>query len=146
MTVLDRSFVGRKFPAFRVILPTDLGRAFRELLRPGRSEADASSLPWNWPAILTGHGTAGLIHVWEELAVDPTGVRLLSEEFVHFHEPLGGVEVIGLMEIEDIAATVEPQAGIEDQADFRVDFRDLEDRLLATYRFSCRVPTAGTQG
>ena len=96
----------------------------------------------NWPAILTLHGTACLITVWEDMGVDPFDVRLISEQFAHFRDPEADEELTGQVHVEDISQSVEPDIGIEEQVDLLVNFRDRSDRPVANYRSSYRISLA----
>jgi hypothetical protein len=141
--VIDRALVGKKYPAFAVIVTEAFRRQLWELFRSVSSAAAISeSLLANWPAILTLHGTACLMTVWEDLGVDPLNVRLVNEKFDHFREPAANEELIGQIHVEEISQSVEPDTGIEEQVDLLVDFRDPSDKIVANYRSSYRIPLA----
>jgi len=143
LKVIDRALVGKKYPVFAVIVSEAFRRQLWELFRSASSAAAIpESLLANWPAILTLHGTACLMTVWEDMGVDPLDVRLVSEDFDHFREPETNEELSGRVQVEDISQSVEPDTGIEEQVDLLVDFRDPSDKLIANYRSSYRIPLA----
>jgi hypothetical protein len=139
--LIDRALVGKEYPPFAVTLTEDWLRQWRDLfaLVSGLS-APQTSVPTNWPAILTLHGTACLMNIWEDLGVDPLEVRLVGEEFEHLLPPVVGEEIEGRLRIEEISECIEPETGIEEQVDFAVGFRDRFGSKLAVYACSYRIP------
>jgi hypothetical protein len=141
--MIDRSCVGKAYAPFAVILTEDwLAEWYALLSRAAGNSSPSPGLPLNWPAILTLHGTACLLHVWEDLVVDPLQVRLVREEWRHLAAPQVGQEIQGRLSIEEISEHVEPETGIEEQVDFAVEFHDLAGRKLAVYACSYRIPLA----
>jgi hypothetical protein len=96
----------------------------------------------NWPAILTLHGTACLMTVWEDMGVDPLAARLIAEKFAHFRDPSSDEQLTGQVQVEDVRETVDSDTGIEEQVDLLVDFWDSSEQLIATYQSSYRIPLA----
>jgi len=89
-------------------------------------------------------GTACLLTVWEELGVDPMGLRLYKEEFVHLRRPKLRERLCGRVTVEDVSDHMEPSRGIEEQVDLAVRFHDSKGDLVAVYLCSYRVPVAPT--
>lgn len=139
--MIDRAWVGKAYAPFVVSLGEDWLVEWHELF--ARASGIASStrgLPVNWPAILTHHGTACLLHLWEDLGVDPLEVRLVSEEWKHLGKPVVGEEIRGSLRIEEISEHAEYETGIEEQVDLSVEFHDGKGCTLANYVCSYRIP------
>lgn len=139
--MIPREFVGKQFPPFKVTISEHLSRSLLELAQP----ADSQNLPsWppptNWPAIMTLHGTACLMNVWEELGVDPLDARVAKEEFRHFGRPTPDEELTGRVWIDDIREFIDEESQICDQVDLAADFFTADGARLAAYRCSYRVP------
>jgi hypothetical protein len=143
--VIYRGFVGTEFPPFTVEMGDDFLDRVTTLVQGGVSRP-RGSLPLNWPAFMALRGAACLMSVWEKLGVDPLGVRLIHEEFVHHREPKPLELLVGRMRVEDVSDHMEPLHGIEEQVDLLIRFHDSASELLAEYRCSYRVPVARTQG
>lgn len=144
--MIDREAVGRSYPSFTVTVTEDLARALDAVL--GCSPPSTGpSWPPNpvWPALAVSHGTACLIHVWEDLGADPLTVRLVAEEFRHYRDPSPGEELTGRVTVEDVGERFEPDRGIEEQVDLLVEFTDRGAAAVASYRCSYRSPVAVTQ-
>lgn len=117
-----------------------LSRSLLELAQLAQSEnLSLWPPPSNWPAIMTLHGTACLINVWEELGVDPLETFLYAEEFRHFAAATPDEELTGLVWIDDIREFVDDESQICDQVDLAADFFTADGVQLAAYRFSYRV-------
>jgi hypothetical protein len=129
------------YPPFAVTLTEDWIRGWHDLfaLVSGLS-APQTTVPTNWPAILTLHGTACLMNTWEDLGVDPLEIRLVGEAFEHLLPPIVGEEMEGRLRIKEISECVEPETGIEEQVDFTVAFHNRLGGKLAVYSCSYRVP------
>jgi hypothetical protein len=141
--MIDRALVGKAYPAFAVIVSAAFRTQLWEFFRSASSRnAPSESLLSNWQAILALHATAYLTTVWEDMRVDPLGVRLVSEEFAPFREPRDDEELSAQVRVEDISQRVEPDTGLEEQVDLLVDFRDPSQKLVANYRTSYRIPVA----
>jgi hypothetical protein len=141
--MIDRALVGKAYPAFAVIVSAAFRNQLWELFRSVSSgNLPSESLLSNWPTILALHATAYLTTVWEDMRVDPLGVRLVSEEFAHFREPQENERLSAQVHVEDISQRVEPDTGLEEQVDLLVDFRDPSQKLVANYRTSYRIPLA----
>ena len=141
--MIDRALVSKKYPPFSVFVSEGFRRELRDLFRSASpTQVSTGSALSNWPAILTLHGTACLMTVWEDMGVDPLAARLIAEKFAHFRDPSADEQLTGQVQVEDISETVESNTGIEEQVDLLVDFRDSSKRLIATYQSSYRIPLA----
>ncbi len=96
----------------------------------------------NWPALATLHGTAGMLHVWDDLGVDPLQVRLIREQFRHVRDPHPDEELTGRLTVEDLTEHTNPKTGLDQQIDFRVTFTDQSGRETTWYACSYRLPVA----
>jgi hypothetical protein len=139
--MIDRACVGKAYAPFVVSLAEDwLTEWYGLFSRASGIAAPPQGLPVNWPAVLTLHGTACLLHVWEDLGVDPLEVRLVGEEWRHSGAPAIGEEIQGRLRIREIGEHVEFETGIEEQVDFVVEFHDRKGLKLAVYTCSYRIP------
>jgi len=153
--VIDRSTVAKEYPSFSVELSEDLcakvDRLFGSISSIRSSAPDVPTSeprtpPLIWPALLTLHGAACLLIVWEDLGVDPMLVRLVREEFRYLTTPGWGEKLLGTVRIDDITEHAEPEQGIQEQIDLLVEFRNSAAGLLATYHCSYRIPVAVPMG
>jgi len=141
--VIDRGFVGKQFPPFSVRFPETLSRDLDTLFTSaGAIAPPAKAPPMDWPALLTLHGTAGLITVWDPMGVDPMDMRLVSEQFIHFRSPAFGEELTGRVTVQELSEHIEPERGIQEQVDLSVSFWDSSGERIALYRCSFRIPLA----
>ncbi|MBI4962970.1 MAG: hypothetical protein HY913_06830 [Desulfomonile tiedjei] len=140
--VIDRTLIGKKYPAFAVALSVAFQRQLWELFQSISSITRPSGPSANWPAILTLHGTACLMAVWEDMGVDPLDARLIKEDFAYFRDPEADEELTGQVHVEEITQSVESDSGIEEQVDLLIDFRDRSNKPVANYRSSYRIPLA----
>ncbi len=149
--MIDRSFIGKEYPEFSVTIEHDLVARFNSLLENAcgahgdRSQWNdhdglGTTIPLAWPSILTFHGTACLISVWEDLGIDPVRTRIVEESFNFLKFPEPGEELKGSLCVEEIEEKISPDGGIEEQLDLSVEFSSLEGELLATYTCSYRIP------
>lgn len=149
--MIDRSFIGKEYPEFSVTIEHDLIARFNSLLEsacgghcseaPDKSDDSVmNSIPVAWPSILTFHGTACLISVWEDLGIDPVKTRIVEESFNFLKFPEPGDELKGSLCLEEVEEKISPDGGIEEQLDLSVEFSSLEGELLATYSCSYRIP------
>ncbi len=141
--MIYRGFVGKEFPQFQVEITEEFSAQIMELFR-AMDPPPGGGLPSNWPAFMALQGTACLFTVWEELGVDPIGLRVFQEEFVHLRRPKLGESLFGRVTVEDVSDHMEPSQGIEEQVDLAVRFHDSDGHLVAKYRCSYRVPVAQT--
>lgn len=145
--MIERIVLGKRFPRFSVHVTEDLITGFREVFLPGQSDPEVpASLPFTWPMILTAHGTACLIPVWEEIGVDPLHMRLVAEEFYYNRQPSPGEKLTGQARVADMDEIVTPERGIEQQIDLAIDFRDASGDRVASYTCSYRLVVAGPRG
>jgi hypothetical protein len=141
--VIDRGYVGKGYPSFTIELPADLSSELERILDlPGTESKPPWPPPLIWPALMTMHGTACLLPVWEDLGVNPLDIRLIREEYRYHATPKQGEKLTGTVSIEEFDEEVEPARGIEDQVDLVVTFSSTGGTLVATYRCSFRVPVA----
>ncbi|HMK34899.1 MAG TPA: hypothetical protein VK463_07535 [Desulfomonilaceae bacterium] len=137
--MIDRAFIGKTFDSFTIEISPDLFTELDELI-----SAVARAEPWpppvNWPVILTLHGTACLITLWETLGVDPLEIRLVHEEFVHYRTPEPGETLVGIPCVRDVSQHLEDNSRMEEQVDLSVEFRRESGATVAGYRCSYRVP------
>jgi len=142
--LIDRTCVGKEYPPFSVRLSADLAHELETVLgiTVPEPEQPHGPPPLIWPALMTSHGTACLIPLWEDLGVHPLDPRLISEEFTYLETPTHGEELNGCVRIEDIGEHVEPDIGIEEQVDLCIEFRNSQDNPVASYRCSYRIPVA----
>ncbi len=141
--MIDRASVGKEYPSFSFSIPEDLSQRVAKIM--GDSPEKAVSLwppPIFWPHLTTLHGTACLITVWEDLAVDPLEPRLITEEFQYHRVPVQGEQLTGKVIVEEIGEHFEPGRGVEDQVDLLAEFRDSSGEPVASYRSSYRIPVA----
>jgi hypothetical protein len=141
--VIERQALGKEY-AFSICIGRDFPGGLAELINRHFSQAEElpRSLPSNWPALATLHGTAGLLHVWEDLGVDPLQVRLATESFRHQREPLYDEELMGRLTVEDLHELTNPNAGVEQQVHLLVRLCDRSGQEVATYQCSYRIPIA----
>jgi hypothetical protein len=154
--MIDRTFVGKEYPEFSVTLDHDLIERFTGLIRDvvqmdsepqaKPPEDDKVHVPIAWPAILTFHGTACLINVWEDLGIDPMQARMVAESFDFHKTPEPGAELMGSLCVEEVEEEIGPDGGMEEQVDLSVEFKSSSGELLATYICSYRVPVAKGTG
>jgi hypothetical protein len=133
--MIDRSFVDKLLPAFEVELSEKLCIDFTSLF-------DASGYcapPPNWPAILTLHGTAALLSVWEALGVDPLSAKLLRERFLHVKPPPLGQVLSGHLRIGEIREYLNSDGKIEEEVDMHTLFVDSSKELIAEYYCTFRI-------
>ena len=139
--MIFRGAVGKRFPPFFVRISQSLVQELLELTKvPELPPLPLWPPPSNWPALLSSHGTACLIGVWEELDVDPLQARLVWEEFLHFTDPVAGETLTGHVAVSDISRYLEPSRGIEELVEFEVSFRNSAGDPVAVYRCAFRVP------
>jgi hypothetical protein len=139
--VISRELVGKQFPPFSVRISQSFVQELLDLTRiPVLPPLPPWPPPSSWPALLTAHGTACLMEVWEELGVDPLQARLVEEEFQHFLDPVPDETLTGSVTVGEVTQHLEPSRGIEEQVDLAVSFHNAATRLLATYRCVFRVP------
>jgi hypothetical protein len=139
--VIYRGFVGREFSPFLVEVTEELSEEVMDLVQSA-APLPRGSLPSNWPAFMAMQGAACLMTVWEELGVDPLGLRLIQEEFAHYRGPHARESLFGRACVEDVSDHMEPGHGIEEQVDLVIRFQDSAGNLVSEYRCSYRVPVA----
>lgn len=150
--MIDRTFIGKQYPEFRVTLDQELIDKFDSLIKRSTfidnkpvyetKMSRADTIPIAWPAILTLHGTACLINVWEDLGIDPMQARIVEESFDFHRTPRPGSELKGSLCVEELGEEIGPDGGIEEQVDLSVEFKSPEGELMATYICSYRVTVA----
>jgi hypothetical protein len=142
--VIDRSFIGKKYPPFIVEISESFCRDFNRLLNvQGPDELSPDRPPLNWPALMTLHGTACLLTLWEDLGVDPLEARLAGERFIHHRPVKCGEPLFGSLTIDDLTEQVTPVGQIDDRIALHVDFRDASDAVVATYHCAFHIALAG---
>lgn len=142
--VIDRSFIGKTYPPFAAEVSASFCLDYNRLLNvKGLPEFSPDRPPLNWPALMTLHGTACLLPLWEDLGVDPLETRLFRERFVHQRPVECGEPLTGVLTIDDVTEQVEPNSHIEDHIELRVDFADSAGAPVATYHCSFRISLAG---
>ncbi|MFC1835287.1 hypothetical protein ACFL2Q_11220 [Thermodesulfobacteriota bacterium] len=141
--MIDRSLVGKAYPSFEVTITQDLSLNLRKIL--GLSTA-VSDPPLVWPKVLTLHGTACLMPIWEDLGVNPLHVRTVGEKFRYGEAPRHGEELTGTVFIDWIEEGLDPDQGIVEQIDINVVFHNSRGKRIATYEASFRVAVAAIAG
>jgi hypothetical protein len=132
--MIDRSFVDKLLPAFEVELSEKLCIDFISLF-----DASEYCTPANWPAILTLHGTAALISVWEVLGIDPLSAKLLRERFLHLKPPQLGQVLSGHLRIGEIREYLNTDGKIEEEVDMHTLFVDSSKERIAEYYCTFRI-------
>lgn len=141
--MIGREFIGKAYRPFPVVLSEAFCRELSELVQTSPQVIQSPSFPpVHWPAILTRHGTACLMSVWEDLAVDPLQVRLVREEFDHSRAAEFGEILTGNLTIEDVGEHFEPAEGMFQSVHLQVRFEDRSGAPVATYRCSFAFPLA----
>ncbi|MBI5568970.1 MAG: hypothetical protein HY914_03410 [Desulfomonile tiedjei] len=139
--MISRELVGKQFPPFSVRISQSFVQELLDLTKiPELPPLPPWPPPSSWPALLTAHGTACLMEVWEELGIDPLRVRLVEEECQHFLDPVPGETLAGSVTVGEVTQHLEPSRGIEEQVELDVVFQNSATRLVATYRCVFRVP------
>lgn len=139
--MIGREFIGKSYPPFSVELSEAFCREMAELIRTSPSVVRPIAVPpANWPAIMTLHGTACLMRVWEDLAVDPLRLRQVREEFVHVRPAICGERLSGTLTIEDVTEHYEPKDGMFQQLHLETTFVDDSGKPVATYHCSYAFP------
>jgi hypothetical protein len=135
--------VGKEYPPFSTTLTEELHREMGALFAgdvpDGASESTPSLI---WPAVLTLHGTACLLTLWEDLGVSPLLPRLVFEQFRYDRTPQVGDALSGRLKVEDVGERFESERGVEEQVDILVEFKDSRGTAVASYRSSYRIPVA----
>jgi len=144
--MIGRELIGKSYQPFSVELSEAFCRELSELVQTSpRVILTASFPPVHWPAILTRHGTACLMRVWEDLAVDPLQVRLVREEFDHSRPAAFGETLSGSLSIEDVTEHFEPAEGMFQTVHLQARFVDAAGAPVATYKCSFAFPLAVSQ-
>ncbi len=142
--MIERQALGKEY-RFSVRVGAECAGGLASLVRG--CLADKPPLPdWpllcNWPAIATLHGTAGMLHVWEDLGVDPLQARMIREEFRHVRDPLPDEELAGRLTVEDLTEHTNPTTGLDQQIALRATFSDHSGREVARYACIYALPLA----
>ncbi len=141
--MIGRELLGKTYPLFSTVLSEAFCRELSELVQTFPPVIHtASAPPVHWPAIMTRHGTACLMPVWEDLAIDPLHVRLVREEFDYSRPAVFGETLSGSLSIEDVTEHFEPAEGMFQAVHLQARFVDAAGTLVATYRCSFAFPLA----
>jgi len=143
--VIDRNFIGKTYHPFTVTITEGLCRDFRDLfLQVVSPEPLPLRPPLNWPALITLHGTACLVPLWEDMGVDPLAVRLVGEQFVHHRRVSLDETVFGELSIRDIAEHAGTDGTLAEDVDLEVVFRDSAGSGVSVYRLRFRIEIGGS--
>lgn len=144
--MIDRSLIGKRYPPFSIAISNRLIGEFRNVVSSvdPRLSVPHGRTPLAWPAILTLHGTACLIPIWEDLGVNPQSVWLVKEEFDFESHPPAEEELTGIVELSDLRERLDVRRGIEDEITLCVEFRLSSGKQAAKYTATYRSPLAKT--
>lgn len=143
--MIGRDVIGRTYPDFHIALSDALCTAFdRVFAGVGLPMGAVSGPPYIWPGLLTCHGTACLLTVWEDLGVDPLSVRLVNESFEHHCSVSIGEKLLGRVTIESVNEVYGPERGIEQEIGVSTSFFRDDGNPVAGYSGVFRIPAART--
>jgi hypothetical protein len=143
--VIDRSFIGKAYRPFTATISEELCREFRDLfLQVGATIPLPLRPPLNWPSLVTLHGAACLIPLWEDMGVDPLDARLVGEQFVHHRRVSLDETVTGELSVSDITEHAGTDGTLAEDVDLEVVFRDSAGALVSVYRLRFRIEIGGS--